>query len=66
MEQLIQLKNEIKTLEEETKYLPNNEFSRQVRMRIKFKKKELKKLEDEAILEIEKQRSEEKRLTMKF
>ena len=66
MEQLIQLKNEIKTLEEETKYLPNNEFSRQLRMRIKFKKKELKKLEDEAILEIEKQRSEEKRLTMKF
>ena len=66
MEQLIQLKNEIKTLEEETKYLPNNEFSKQLRMRIKFKKKELKKLEDEAILEIEKQRSEEKRLTMKF
>ena len=66
MEQLIQLKNEIKTLEEETKYLPNNEFSRQLRMRIKFKKKELKKLEDEAILEIELQRSEEKRLTMKF
>jgi hypothetical protein len=69
METLKRVKQELKNLEYECSLSPNNEKNRQLKMRIKIKKKQLQQLineQEELDRELSKEEEEKQRLTMKF